>query len=254
MCAVNDGNSFFRPMTSCDIAPIVAVYPSVPEKLVNELFMAMTDHNTVRPAVMYIILEGISRLEAGLWGNSSYGATFAYSALQIRDGGDGNIFHRYQDPIMAHIHDAMLQFALAERNMRLVQAVLTSHGYNLTHFCDCGCGITRDGDDYMGSDEYKAVNYVRSYGESIGAPVHTVATIDELPLALTDMHQHEVDGYKRVWEILQALPSQAFDGSGELSQAFAYINNMKGDLRAKSNHRQSEHAMGSTVQAASHAP
>ncbi len=254
MCALNDGNHFFRPMSKHDVVQVVSAYPKVEARLIHDLFTAMIDHNTVRPAVILVILEGVNRLELGLFGNSSYGATFAYSALQIRDDGDGNIFHRYQDPIMAHIHDAMLQFALAERNMKLVQAVLISHGYNLAHFCDCGCGITRDGDDYMDSDEYKAVNYVRSYGESIGAPVHTIATIDELPLALTDMHQHEVDGYKRVWEILQALPTHPFDGSHELSQAFVYINNMKGGLCAKSDNRQSEHAMGATVSAASHAP
>ncbi len=254
MCALNDGNHFFRPMSKHDVAQVVSAYPNVEARLIHDVFIAMTDHNTVRPAVMLVILEGINRLQYELFGNSSYGATFAYSALQIRDGGDGNIFHRYQDPIMAHIHDAMLQFALAERNMRLVQEVLISYGYNLTHFCDCGCGITRDGEDYMMSGEYKAVNYVRSYGESIGAPVHLVASIDEPPLALTDMHQHEVDGYKRVWETLQALPAQVFDEGHELSQAFVYINNMKGGFRAKSNHRQGRHPVGQAVPAASQAP
>lgn len=254
MCATNDGNTFFRPMSKQDLSPIMAAYPSIDPGLIQKIYTAMTDHNTVRPAVILVILEGINRLERGLFGNSSYGATFAYSALQIRDGGDGNIFHRYQDPIMAHIHDAMLQFALAERNMKLVQDALVSYGYNLTHFCDCGCGITRDGDDYMGSDEYKAVNYVRSYGESIGAPVHSVATIDELPLQLTDMHPHEVDGYKRAWQVLQTLPVQAFDGSYELSQAFTYINTMKGNTRAESEDRQSGYKVWTSVPTASHAP
>lgn len=253
MCATNDGNSFFRPMSKADVAVITAGYPSINQRLVHDIFMAMIDHNTVKPAVLVVILEGVRRLEAGEWGNSSFGATFAYSALQIRDGGDGEIFHRFQDPIMAHIHDAMLQFALAERNMRLVQEVLIQHGYNLTHFCDCGCGITREGDDYMGSTEYKAVNYLRSYGESIGAPVHSVASIDELPLPLTDMHQHEVDGYKRVWCILQSLPAQALDGDGALSSAFQYILEMKGRNDVDTD-RQSGHAVGRTLPAASHAP
>ena len=254
MCAVNDGNSFFRPMTKGDLDHFKNTYPSIPSRLVHDVFTAMTDHNTVRPAVMLIVLEGISRLEAGLFGNSSFGATFAYSALQTRDGGSGEIFHRFQDPIMAHIHDAMLQFALAERNMRLVQDVLVTYGYNLTHFCDCGCGIAREGEDYMGSDEYKAVNYLRSYGESIGAPVHAVSTIDELPLALTDMHQHEVDGYKRVWSILRTLPAQQFDGENLLSAAFEYLNNMKGRQHAPSTHSQCGHSVGKTIQVASHAP
>ncbi len=254
VCALNDGNHFFRPMSKHDVEQVVSAYPNVEARLIHDVFTAMTDHNTVRPAVMLVILEGVNRLKCGLFGNSSYGAIFAYSALQIHDGGNGNIFHRYQDPIMAHIHDAMLQFALAERNMKLVQDALVSHGYNLTHFCDCGCGITRDGDDYMGSDEYRAVNYVRSYGESIGAPVHTVASIDELPLVLTDIHQHEVDGYKRVWKILHSLPVQVFDRSHELSEAFIYINNMKGGLRAKSNNCRSGYSVGATVPAASHTP
>lgn len=254
MCAINDGNAFFRPMSKNDVTLITAAYPSINPGLVHDVFVAMNDHNTVKPAVLLIILEGIRRLEAGECGNSSFGATFAYSALQIRDGGDGEIFHRFQDPIMAHIHDAMLQFALAERNMRLVQAVLIQYGYNLTHFCDCGCQITRDGDEYMESEEYKAVNYIRSYGESIGAPVHAVASIDELPLPLTDMHQHEVDGYKRVWSILQGLPSQTFDGDSELSYAFNYINNMKGGRNAGGANRQSEHAVGRALPTTSHAP
>lgn len=155
---------------------------------------------------------------------------------------------------MAHVHDAMLQFALAERNMHLVQEVLISYGYNLTHFCDCGCGITREGDDFIESGEYKAMNYVRSYGESIGAPVHTVTTIEELPLHLTDMHQHEVDGYKRIWETLLSLPLQVFEGGEHLSQAFAYISNMKGGKRVESKHHESGNPVGTKVQAASTAP
>lgn len=254
MCAVNDGNYFFRPMSKADVAVIAAEYPSISQNLVYDVFMAMTDHNTVKPAVLVMILEGIRRLEAGEWGNSSHGATFAYSALQIRDGGDGEIFHRFQDPIMAHVHDAMLQFALAERNMRMVQKVLSRYGYNLTHFCDCGCGITRDGDEYMGSNEYLAVNYLRSYSESIGAPVHSVASIDELPLPLTDMHQHEVHGYMRVWGILQSLPIQAFDGDRALSSAFQYMNNMRGGRNASCQNRQGEHVVGRALPTASHAP
>lgn len=240
-------------MTKSDLDYFKTVYTTLPTRLVNDIFTAMTDHNTVRPAVILVILEGIRRLEAGLFGKSSFGATFAYSALQIKDDGSGKIFHRFQDPIMAHIHDAMLQFALAERNMRLVQDVLITHGYNLTHFCDCGCGITRDGDDYMESDEYKAVNYIRSYGESIGAPVHTVATIDELPLSITDMHKHEVDGYKRVWAMLQKLTAQSFDGESLLSSAFSFMNNMKGQQHATSTNRKSKYPVGQALQIASHA-
>ncbi len=239
-------------MTKGDLNNFKDTYPGIPARLIHDIFAAMTDHNTVRPAVMIIILEGIHRLNGGLFGNSSFGATFAYSALQIKDGGDGNIFHRFQDPIMSHIHDAMLQFALAERNMRLVQDVLIAHGYNLTHFCDCGCGITRDGDDYIGSDEYKAVNYLRSYGESIGAPVHSVAVIEDIPLHLTDMHQHEVSGYRRVWSSLQSLPSQIFDDGNLLSLAFYYINNMKGQKDAASTNCRGGYQLGQTLQAASH--
>lgn len=250
MCAINDGNSFFRPMVKGDLPYFENAYPSISREMIGDIFAAMTNHNTVRPAVMLIVLEGVYRLESGLFGNSSFGATFAYSALQIHDGGNGEIFHRFQDPIMAHIHDAMLQFALAERNMRLVQDVLTSYGYNLTHFCDCGCGITRDGDDYMNSSEYSAVNYIRSYGESIGAPVHAVATIDELPLPLTDMHQDEVDGYKRVWTILQELPVQSFDGEYLLSAAFEQVINMKGRQHAPSTHSQREHPVGQPIPSA----
>lgn len=252
MCAINDGNSFFRPMTKGDLDHFKVAYSTLSSRLVHDLFTAMTDHNTVRPAVILVILEGIRRLETELLGSSSLGATFAYSALQIKDGGNGEIFHRYQDPIMTHIHDAMLQFALAERNMRLVQDVLVANGYNLAHFCDCGCGITRDGDDYMGSDEYKAVNYIRSYGESIGAPVHTVAVIEDLPLPLTDMHQHEVDGYKRVWSVLQSLPVQSFDGESLLSSAFDFINNMKGQKNATSTDSRNEYPVGQALQAANH--
>lgn len=251
MCTVNDGNSFYRPMIKRDLNHFKKAYPSISSEMIDSIFTAITDHNTVRPAVMLIILEGVYRLESGLFGNSSLGATFAYSALQIRDSGSGEIFHRFKDPIMSHIHDAMLQFALAERNMRLVQDVLIHHGYNLTHFCDCGCGITREGDDYMGSSEYQAVNYLRSYGESIGTPVHSVATIDELPLSFTDMHQHEVDGYKRVWAVLKKLPMQRFDGENLLSTAFEYINNMKGQQHA-STHSQRRYSVGQTVPIASH--
>lgn len=242
-------------MVNNDLKAMENAYPKIPARLIHDMYTAMTDSNTVRPAVMLVILEGIKRLEQSLFGNSSYGATFAYSALQIKDGGNGEIFHRFQDPIMAHIHDAMLQFALAERNMRLVQGVLTSHGYNLTHFCDCGCVITREGDEYMKSAEYKAVNMVRSYGESIGAPVHMVTTIDDLPLSVTDMHPQEVDGYKRVWAILQSLPAQTFDGEAMLSEAFTYMTtNHKGDQNAEGLYRQSEHPMGASVPTASHAP
>lgn len=228
MCAVNDGNMFFRPMAKDDLKHFKNIYSGIPSGLVDNLFAAMTDSNTVRPAALAIILEGIYRLETGLFGNSSFGASFAYSALQIRDGGDGNIFHRFQDPIMAHIHDAMLQFALAERNMRLTQEVLTTYGYNLTHFCDCGCSITRDGAGYIESPEYRAVNLVRSYAESIGAQVHHVSSIGDLPLQLTDMHQHEVAGYLRVWELLNSLPRQIFDGGVGLSEAFTFLSQMTG--------------------------
>lgn len=254
MCATNDGNSFFRPMTKKDLEKISLVYKNIPKNLIQDMYGAMTSSNTVRPAVMLVILDGIDRLENGLHGNSSYGATFAYSALQIRDGGDGKIFHRFQDPIMIHIHDAMLQFALAERNMRMVQKVMVNWGYNLTHFCDCGCGITRDGDNYMQSTEYRSVNMVRSYGESIGAPVHTVANIDELPLQITDMHQHEVDGYKRIWDVLKNLPKEIWDGEAVLSKHFAYMTANKGGVYARSNNSGSGYSTKQALQAASHSP
>ena len=228
MCAINDGNHFFRPMVRNDLEAVKSAYPQIQKNMIDDVYAAMTDSNTIRPAVMLVILEGINRIEGRLTGNSSYGAVFAYSALQIRDGGNGKIFHRFQDPIMEHIHDAMLQFALAERNMRLVQEVLTGYGYNLTHFCDCGCGITYDGSDYMRSAEYRAVNMLRSYGESIGAPVSIVENIDDIPLSLTDMHQDEIDGYKNIWSALHSLPVNAFDQEAELSSAFEILLNMKG--------------------------
>lgn len=251
MCSVNDGTNFFRPMSQKDLPVISQHYNFLTLRFIRELFDAMTDHNTVRPAVLLVILEGIRRLQMVLWGNSSFGATFAYSALQMEPGAPGGLFHRYQDPIMAHVHDAMLQFALAERNMKLVQKVLTSHGYNLHHFCDCGCGITQEGEGYMETSEYLAVNYVRSYGESVGAPVHALASIDDLPLSLTDMHKHEVDGYKRIWQILQTLPKHDFEGDQQLSLAFTHLKNMKGKPDATSRCGHGENAVGATSETAS---
>jgi hypothetical protein len=255
MCAVNDGNTFFRPLVKNDLTAILSAYPKISKKLIQDLHAAMTDSNTVRPAVLVVLLEAINRLEKSLFGNSSHGATFAYSALQIKDGGDGKIFHRFQDPIMAHVHDAMLQFALAERNMRLTQNVLKSYGYDLFHFCDCGAHVSVAGSKYMESAEYKAINMVRSYGESIGAPVHTVSTIEEIPLQFTDMHQHEVDAYKQVWEILNKLPNEIFDQEAMLSHAFAHMTNpkQKGKPSEESLGSGSAYAMGNSVQVASYA-
>lgn len=89
MCATNDGNHFFRPMSAKDVVVMKGLYPTIKGGFIDKIFAAMTDHNTVKPAVMVVLLEGIRRLESGLLGKSSFGATFAYSALQIRDGGMG---------------------------------------------------------------------------------------------------------------------------------------------------------------------
>ena len=253
MCTVNDGSSFFRPMTMMDIAFIATKYNELPRQLLYDLYEAMTDHNTVLPAVMLVILESLHRLKSGHLGASAYGAVFAYSALQIKDGGDGNIFHRYQDPIMSHIHDAMLQFALAERNMRKVQEVLRRYQYDFVHFCDCGCITTVVDVDFMETEEYKAVNLIRSYGESIGAPVHQVKSIDDLPLHLTDMHPHEVAGYKKIWGTLQMLPVHPFEGTLELSQAFEYLTSMKEGSNAGSGRRSCINAVGAKTPVADHA-
>jgi hypothetical protein len=238
MCSVNDGRDFSRPMVKADIPVFVSSYEAtVPQAslLVQRLYGDLTDHNTVRPAVLATILEGVHRLQLGLTGHSLYGSTFAYSGLKIKDDGDGSIFSRYQDVIMGHVHDAMLQFALAERNLQLVKETLGSFGYDFLHFCDCGHIVARSGADYLETDEYKSMNLVRSYAESIGAPVFHVGSIDDLPLHLIDMHQHEVDGYKRIWQMLGRIGRQAFDG--EIAPAFEYLKAMKEGTHGRADHR-----------------
>jgi hypothetical protein len=99
----------------------------------------------------------------------------------------------------------------------------------------------------METDEYKALNYVRSFVEAIGAPVIQLPSIDLMPIHLTDMHLDEVNGYKHVWEVLNGLGQQPV--LRNCTAADQYLLRMKGALDATSQDRQRSNDVGSTAPA-----
>lgn len=203
MCCENTGAPHDRPLNARDL-PIISRYAgNLSADFIQRVYKAMTDYCAVKPAALVTVL-----VLASQWFHRRYSVGTPRVVRLPFSVMDFTIFNRYQTPVMDVVHHAMLSFQLAERNVGLLNEVLKTSGIQYRTFCDCGSCIAPTEVDITHGEWYQNLNFFRSYGEAVGTPVVRIAGPEDVAHLQTDMGPYEWDTYRRIEQILNALPAR----------------------------------------------
>ncbi|MDB5265346.1 MAG: hypothetical protein JWM39_59 [Parcubacteria group bacterium] len=205
MCHQATGRSYDRPLHAGDIPLIAAPYLGcLGQSTITAIAGAITDYHAPQPAVLIALLEMAHRAKHDDCGMYPW-PMMPFSALDL------DTLERVQTDDMTVFHTVFESMALAERNMGLVNKVLSSEcGCTFRFVCDCGGCIERAGEDILGSPAYAQINHLRSLAEAEGTKVIRIASFDhpEWTRRSLDMGPAEIKSYQRMSALLYSLPAR----------------------------------------------
>ena len=199
MCHTFNGNNWDRVATSTDVAEIVQRYSgTLPDGLVAKIFQAMTSCGFIKPIALAFVCELVAGKINNL-GVKNFGFFIPFSGMSL----DGGLI-RYQTPVIVECHNAWASFSMGQRSKEALVDLLRDCNVELMELHDCGC-ISTDpmlSQTRIFGETYRSVNFFRSFAESVGYPVITVDSFDELQ---TDMSLDALEAYSRIEQLMQTL-------------------------------------------------
>lgn len=205
---------------------------SVNPELLNDVFMALTDHLQPRLPTFAAIIAMLEASDAGDLGLfAEYGVVWMPLSVV---GANGT---RYRTPTLERLHDSVLPLRMADATIDLLRSALQKHGLDITFLCCCGGSIGPIDDiaAFRSSDLRKRRDHLRSAIDAKGNPVVSVSTLDDIPVATMDLHDNgaEYRLLERISTLLTLLRTAghpAYDWvDGELAQ---FINAISTPVRA----------------------
>lgn len=204
MCHTSTGESFDRPITKNDLKIIQNHYQTIDKEILQWVYDRITDMNYPQPAVLLMIAELIYRDQE--WDTWLYPVPVSpFSAMDLDTG------ERVQSKEMYSFHTVFESFALAQRNVQLLNNYLSNTiKTQIVLFCDCGWCSLRDDAPKEVRNIINNMNAFRSYYESIGTQVIKTESFDtpERSNRTLDMWESEKNSYKKMYKILTSLPKE----------------------------------------------
>ena len=212
MCTECKDPRIERPLVLDDLVDIKNFYSEVPPEILDGMYWALTDNNTITPITLVVLAEMVCRYLEGDKGSYER-PTLPFSAMDLKT------MQRVQTPEMAACHSVFESLTLAQRNVELLNIYLRSRGMQIVFFCDCGCGIeASDKNPY--TDEYLRVNAFRAYYEAVGTQVVQVESFESLDWTSRrlDMGPCEIAAYLRITRCLKGIPKRHFEIPASVKQ------------------------------------
>jgi len=128
---------------------------------------------------------------------------------------------RYRTPIVEELHETVIPFNMARKNMDGLNLVLAESG--MTCFMTCSCGVvlirTDDLPAFRASAQLRDLDTFRSSLDRAGAQVVEVASIHDVPAGNIDLTATEVLMFEEMDVLIQAMADTVPFGRAE-AEAF----------------------------------
>lgn len=153
--------------------------------LIQRIFEACTYKLSTALNVVPTIVTLIEQFKAGKFGlfKSLQASRVPFSIVS------GTV--RFQTQIVHMIHEGFLPFAMAQKNIQMLDKVLEEEGMRLVRGCCCGLFLTEAGNMIEDTELFQDTDQYRSAINWGGYELRHVVRFDEIPKTNVDLSQDE---------------------------------------------------------------